>query len=224
MENRYSRNITTLSEEENLSLKKKKVLVLGCGGLGGYVLEMLARLGVGQLTALDGDVFEASNLNRQILSTEEVLGLSKTAVAVEHLRKVNSQVQVVPLQKIFKEENAREICTGHDVIVDALDNIPSRLLLERTAEELGIPFVHGAIAGWYGQAATVFPGDRLLSRLYGDNTEPGAEKELGNPSFTPALIASLQVSEVVKLLIGRGDLLRNRIFYLDTLKQEFLFL
>jgi len=224
METRYSRNITTLSEEENTNLQRKKVLVLGCGGLGGYVLEMLARLGVGHLTALDGDVFEASNLNRQILSNEEVLGLSKTAVAVEHLKKVNSQVHVVPLQKIFKEENARDICAGHDVIVDALDNIPSRLLLERTAEELGIPFVHGAIAGWYGQVSTVLPGDRLLSRLYGDNIEAGAEKELGNPSFTPALIAALEVSEVVKLLIGRGDLLRNRIFYLDTLKQEFLFL
>ncbi len=224
MENRYSRNVSTLTEEENLSLRTKKVLVLGCGGLGGYILEMLARLGVGYLTALDGDVFEASNLNRQILATEEVLGLSKTAVAVEHLRKVNSQVQVVPLQKMFKEENAREICSGHHVVVDALDNIPSRLLLERTAEALEIPMVHGAIAGWYGQVATVFPGDRLLSRLYGGNGEPGAEKELGNPSFTPALVAALQVSEVVKILINRGDLLRHKIFYLDTLKQEFLFL
>jgi molybdopterin/thiamine biosynthesis adenylyltransferase len=128
------------------------------------------------------------------------------------------------LQKLFTENNAREICLGHDVLVDALDNIPSRLVLERTAEELQIPFVHGAIAGWYGQVATVLPGDRLLSRLYGENSEPGAEKELGNPSFTPALIASLQVSEVVKLLINRGELLRNRIFYLDTLNQEFLFL
>jgi len=217
---RYSRNMTTLSQEENDSLRSKKVCVVGCGGLGGYILEMLARLGVGTLTAVDGDSFDASNLNRQLLATETVLGLSKTTIAVERIKLINSDVKVNPVQSLLVEDNASQICRDHHVLVDALDNVHSRMLLQKTASNLKIPMVHGAIAGWYGQVTTILPGDDTLSKLYGDNEDRGIETELGNPSFTPALVASLQVAEVVKLLIGRGELLRGRIFYIDTLQQE----
>ncbi len=218
---RYSRNIATISEEENQSICNKKVCVVGCGGLGGYVIEMLARLGIGHIIAVDGDVFEESNLNRQILSDVESLGIKKALAARERIKKVNPLVQVEAITKRLTAENAKQIIDNADVVVDALDSIETRLLLEAFCQELEIPLVHGAIAGWYGQVCTVLPGERTLSRFYKDKSLSGVEKKLGNPSFTPALIASMQVSEVLKLLIKRGDLLNKKILLIDLLRHEY---
>lgn len=218
---RYSRNIKTLSVEENESLKDCKVAVVGCGGLGGYVIEMLGRLGVGKLVAIDGDVFEESNLNRQILSDSYSLGIKKAERAKERMGKVNPDIEVEAVTDWLTESNGRDILQNCDVVVDALDSIETRLMLEELCEELEIPLVHGAIGGWYGQVTTVLPGDRTLSRFYKGKSMQGIEKKLGNPSFTPALAASIEVSEVVKLLIKRGELLRRKILLVDLLEQEY---
>ncbi|MGR6836440.1 HesA/MoeB/ThiF family protein [Syntrophomonas erecta] len=217
---RYIRNMNTLSPEENASLKDRRVAVVGCGGLGGYVLEMLGRLGIGYLTAIDGDVFEESNLNRQLLSDVKSLGMSKAIRARQRLQEVNPLIKVQAVNQLLSPDNARELLAGHQVIVDAVDSAPARLLVQDTCEKLNIPMVHGAIGGWYGQVATIFPGDRILNLLYSNGRE-GVEKEQGNPSFTPALIAAIQVSEVVKVLIGRGNLLRHQLLYIDLLHQEY---
>lgn len=222
MLDRYKRNIKTLSEEENEKLKDFKVCVVGCGGLGGYVIEMLGRLGIGYITVVDGDVFDESNLNRQILSDESSLGMNKAEKAVKRMEKVNSNIEVTAVKEMFTEKNGKEILEDHDVIVDALDSIDVRLLLQNLCEELNIPLVYGAIAGWYGQVSTILPGDRTLDIIYaGQNNFNGIEVELGNPSFTPAQISSVQASEVVKLLIGRGQILRNKILFIDMLNQEY---
>lgn len=219
--NRYARNFNTLSREEHEQLVKSKVCVIGCGGLGGHIIEMLGRLGVGNITAVDGDVFEESNLNRQILATENTLGQSKAKVAKERMKTVNSEINVEAIVEYVDESNVQKILAGHQVIIDALDNIPSRLVLQDACQELKLPLVHGAIAGWYGQVTTIFPGEATLSKIYGKDIAKGAEKELGNPSFTPALIASIEVSEVVKILIDRGDLLRNKLLFVNVLEQEY---
>ena len=218
---RYSRNMLTLSPEENDLLKTFRVCVIGCGGLGGYVIEMLGRLGVGHITAVDGDVFEESNLNRQILSSMDSLGKSKALEAKNRMDKVNPLIEVNVVYERMNEINGLEILKDHDVIVDALDSISTRILLEGMAEELNIPLIHGAIAGWYGQVSTVFPGDRTISKLYPEPNIKGLEKELGNPSFTPALVASIEVSEVLKVLIGRGSPLRHKLLYLNLLDNEY---
>jgi molybdopterin/thiamine biosynthesis adenylyltransferase len=218
---RYSRNIATLSIEENESLSQRKVCVIGCGGLGGYIIEMLGRLGIGHITAVDGDVFEESNLNRQLLSDVEVLGSKKALIAQQRMSKVNPLVTVTAVTERLTKANGKHILNGADVVVDALDNIESRLILEALCEELNIPLVHGAIAGWYGQVSTVLPGDKLLSRFYAAKDLQGAEKIYGNPSFTPALVASIEVSEVLKLLVGRGELLNKKILLIDLLRQEY---
>lgn len=218
---RYSRNISTLSIEENENLKDFKACVVGCGGLGGYVIEQLGRLGVGTITAVDGDVFEESNLNRQLLSHMDNLGCSKAHAAEERMKRVNPLIKVIPVQQRLNMDNGLDIIKGHDVIIDALDNIESRLILEELAEKAGIPLVHGAIAGWFGQVTTVFPGDRTLSRLYPNEAKHGIEKELGNPSFTPAMTASIEVAEAVKVLIKRGDLLRKKVLIINLLNQEY---
>lgn len=218
---RYSRNMNMLSPEENASLSKYKVCVVGCGGLGGYIIEMLARLGIGHLTVVDGDVFEETNLNRQLLSDMNSLGKSKALAAKERVNKVNPLINVKAISGKLTEENGLEILIGHDVVVDALDSIDTRLLIQKQTEELNIPLVHGAIAGWYGQVTTIFPGDRTLELLYSNKEKRGLEAELGNPSFIPALIASIEVSEVLKILINRGELLRKKLLLINTLNQEY---
>ena len=103
-----------------------------------------------------------------------------------------------------------------------LDSVPVRLALAATCTELAIPLVHGAIAGWYGQVATLLPGDQTLQRLYGRReTGPGVELQLGNPAFTPALVASMQAAEVCKILLGEGDLLRHRTLLINLLEMSF---
>lgn len=218
---RYSRNKNMMSDEEIQKLHDMRVCVLGCGGLGGYVIEMLARLGVGYLTVVDGDCFDVTNLNRQLLSTVEALGQSKAEAAKARVAAVNPEVTVTAVTVFLDEHNAVDVLTGHHVIVDALDQIDLRKMVAKVCTQLEIPLVHGAIAGWYGQVATILPGDRTLERIYGTDRQRGAELQLGNPSFTPALVASLQVSEVLKLLLNRGELLTNAMLLIDLFYNDF---
>jgi molybdopterin-synthase adenylyltransferase len=121
VEKRYIRNENMLTREENLSLRSKKVAVAGCGGLGGHIIEQLARLGVGHITAVDGDIFDETNLNRQLLSNVETLGKPKASAARDHIARVNPEVKMNAVNDFLVEENARQILEGHDVICDALD-------------------------------------------------------------------------------------------------------
>lgn len=195
--------------------------MVGCGGLGGHIVDQLARLGIGHITAVDGDVFDETNLNRQLLSNVDNVGKSKALAAKEHAIRVNPDIYLEPLSVYVHEANAEEITKGYDVICDALDNVSSRFILQKFAEKNGVPMVYGAIAGWYGQVATIFPGDKLLERLYRRDQDKGVEQNVGNPSFTPALVASIQVAEVLKILTGKGTLLRNRLLMVNTFEQEF---
>ena len=219
--NRYIKNQNMLSAVENQSLRNFRVAVVGCGGLGGYLIEMLARLGVGHITAIDGDVFDVSNLNRQLLALPGNIGKSKAMEAKERVLAVNPEISVNPVSSFLTKENAGEILGRHHVICDALDNITARLMLQEAAESLSIPLVHAAIAGWYAQVCTVMPGDKTLNRIYPEDLSRGEEAELGNPSFTPGLAASVQVSEVLKILIGRGSLLRNKLLVINTLDNHY---
>ncbi|MBP9499563.1 MAG: HesA/MoeB/ThiF family protein [Acetoanaerobium sp.] len=212
---RYSRNKNLMSDDEITLLSQKKVCVLGLGGLGGYIVEMLSRIGVGSLTLVDGDVFDETNLNRQLFSSMNNLGSSKALEAEKRVRGINPLTKVIPVYEFIDSSNAMKIIANHDVIVDALDSIDLRKYIAKVCTELNLPLVHGAIAGWYGQVATIYPNDTTLDILYPKDIKRGIEKELGNPSFTPALVASIQVSEVIKLLLNRGDLLRNSFMMID---------
>lgn len=219
---RYQRNQRMISTAQQLQLFRSRVVVVGAGGLGGYILEQLARLGIGQLVSIDADVFEENNLNRQLLSTPAKLGEAKVEVAAERIGEVNPAVTLKPVRELFSKANGAALLADVDCVVDAVDNMTARLELEAVCEELGVPLVHGAIAGWYGHVATVFPGDRTLQKIYRHWTGgKGIEQQLGNPSFTPATAASLQVGEVCKVLLGQGALLRNRKVSFNLLDMEF---
>ena len=217
MEARYARNIPALTEAECGLLRQKKVLVVGCGGLGGHILDQLARIGIGSIRAVDGDVFEETNLNRQLLSSLPLLGVSKTKSAAEHISRVNPDVTVEAAETFLTESNAMELIADCDVVLDALDNMQSRKILASACEKAGIPYVYGAISGWVAQAAVSMPGDHLIDTLYPEGTVLRDKSVL---SFTPALCASLQVSLCVKLLTGRA-VETGRVYYFDLLNLEF---
>jgi molybdopterin/thiamine biosynthesis adenylyltransferase len=213
---RYQRNREMISLPQQLALFRSRVAVVGCGGLGGYIIEELARLGIGGIVAVDPDVFQEHNLNRQLYATPDQLGRKKVEAAACRVAAVNPAVTFRPVAEAFAELNGDELLRGVAVAVDALDSIPARLLLAEMCDRRGIPMVHGAIAGWYGRLATQFPGDGTLQRIYPRNRElPGIEVSQGNPSFTPAVIAGLEVAEVVKILLNVGEPIRNRWLNID---------
>jgi len=215
---RYQRNLGVVSPSEQIKLLQSKVAIIGAGGLGGTVLELLARIGIGKLIIADKDIIGDSNLNRQILSTETNLGQSKTEVAVKRVKEINSSIEITGHSVFIDSDNVKKIIEGAEVVVDALDNLPVRFILQQACRELNIPLVHGAIAGFNGQLTTIFPQDKGLELIYGSNKdlpEHGSEVELGAPTVTPALIASLEAQEVFKILLKRGKLFRNRLLYLD---------
>lgn len=217
MNPRYERNVPALSEEECNILLGKRVLVVGCGGLGGHLIDMLARIGVGMLRVVDGDVFEPSNLNRQLLSEVPLLGVSKAKAAAAKISRINPEISVEVVDSFLTEKNVRKLLMFCDVVLDGLDNIESRRLLAKECERAGIPYIYGAVNGWVAQAAISMPGDHLVEKLY---PEGSVLKNKSVLSFTPALCASMQVSLCVKLLTGR-QVETGKLYYFDLLNQEY---
>ena len=217
MEPRYERNIPALTGAECLLLKSKRVLVVGCGGLGGHIIDMLTRIGIGSLRVVDGDVFDATNLNRQLLSQQPLLGTSKAKAAEAHAARVNPDVAVEAVDTFMTEENVQLLIAGCDIVMDALDNVSSRRILADACERAHIPYVYGAIQGWVAQAAVSMPGDGLIRKLFPEEVVIRDKSVL---SFTPAMCASMQTALCVKLLTGR-PVETGTIYYFDLLNQEY---
>ena len=217
MELRHSRNIPALSREEQALLAGKTLAVIGCGGLGGYLIELLCRVGVGTIRAVDGDVFEQSNLNRQLLSTMDTLGTPKAQAAAERVKAIDPGIRVEARCVYLDEHNARELISGCDAVVDALDSIEARRTLAKACEVLQIPLVFGGISGWVAQAAVSMPGDHLIETIFPESIEL---KDRSVLSFTPALCAAMQASLCVRLLAGR-PVKTGSISCFDLLNQEF---
>ncbi len=210
---RYARNLGTLGQEGQARLLSSRIVIVGLGGLGGHVLEQMTRVGIGHVTGIDPDVFDPSNLNRQLLSDVEALGMAKVDRAQERVQKVSPETDFLGLRT--RHADAPDaVWTRADLVFDCLDNIADRLSLAEMCARADCPLIHGAIAGWVGQVATVPPGSGLLNRLYPD-TGPGLEKALGTPPFTAALCASLMVAEGVKVLCSIPQGSPDRVAYVD---------
>ena len=216
MHQRYLNNLPALSRQEQELLHKKRVLVAGCGGLGGYITENLLRLGIGSITAVDGDSFDVSNLNRQLLATEATIGKSKAEAAKERAALVNPSVEFMAIGKYIAPENAADTVAGHDIAIDALDSISARLLLEDACAQADIPLIHGAVCGWCCQYGVSMPGSGLLKRIYSNATIMSG----GVLPFVPPFCAALQCTEAAKLLTGR-QLPTGRLYMYDLRSMEF---
>lgn len=217
MEERYIRNIPAISGSDCALLREKRVLVVGCGGLGGYLAELMLRLGVGTVRVADGDSFEASNLNRQILSETSNIGQNKAEAAAERAGRIDPCARVEVFACHMNEENVHELISGCDAVLDGLDNSVSRRILAKACSDSGIPYVFGAVDGWTAQAAVSMPGDGLIDSLYPEGVDIKGKSAL---CFTPALCASVQAALCTKLLLGRR-VDSGRLYYFDLLDQEF---
>lgn len=213
----------TYSAEDQASLLGSAAAVIGAGGLGGAVSLLLARTGVGRIIVCDGDGFDESNLNRQLLSNLDRLGINKALCAAEEISRINPVVTVEAHPVWADRGNLPGILDGAGVVVDCLDNMAARYQVEEAALAAGIPFVHGAVAGHEGLVMTVFPGDPGLKGLYGPDPaakEVSAEVFLGVPTVIPSFVASFQVSEAVKVLLGQPVVSRGRLVHLDLSAAE----
>jgi len=211
---RYDRNFNTFSPEEQKKLGASTVVIIGLGGLGGGVCEMLARVGIGRLVLVDGDVFEASNLNRQILSEERLMGVPKAEAARDRVKAVNSGIKVIHRIEFLDDRTLYETIKGSDVVMDCLDSIDTRFKLQDAAKKAGVPIVSGAIAGVTGQVTAIFPEDRGYALIYGEKSRKqgkGVETKTGNIAYCALFTAALQSSECVKIILSRGDILRNKL-------------
>ncbi|MGI6774013.1 HesA/MoeB/ThiF family protein [Acetomicrobium sp.] len=220
---RYARNIGTYGIFGQLLLLKSKVMVVGCGGLGGWNVEILARAGVGYLRLVDNDHFVAHNLNRQLLAMESSLQEQKVQAAAKRIKEVNSSVEVDICPCLFDEKTAERLVEGMDVAIDALDNNRSRRLLFEVCRSKEIPVVHGAIGGFIGQVKVIMPGDPHPFEILGEDVpDKGIEVKLGTPPQTPALIATIQANEAIKLLLKKGEILKDHLLWIDLEHNEWM--
>ncbi len=215
----FEENLGILTIEELESIKYSNVLLIGLGGLGGYIANSLARLGVTSMTLVDFDIFQLTNLNRQLFSMHSNLGMNKTEVIQIAIKKINPKCQIsIFNQKI--EAIDLDHLGGFDLIIDAVDNIETKCYLENLGERLNIPLIHGAVGGWYGQVGIILPGSKLLNKLYEDNQQ-GIEKIQKSPTFTPAIVANIMIAEMVKLITKKPSALINKIMLIDLLNHQY---
>jgi len=218
---RYARQIMIpqVGEKGQEKLKRAKVFIAGAGGLGSPVSIYLTAAGVGYIRLVDHDKVDLTNLNRQVAHWTADVGRKKVESAQEKLNMLNPNVTVETLSVTISEENVSELVAGFDLIVDAMDNLSTRYLLNKTAIEHTVPFFHGAVNGFEGRAMTVIPGKTACLRcLY---RGPVPESKFPVIGVAPAVIACIQATEVIKYLVGIGDLLANRLLAYDGLNLKF---
>lgn len=219
---RYGRQIIypDFGESGQERLKQSHVVVAGLGGLGCSASIYLASAGIGHITLVDCDVVVLSNLNRQVLHWEEDIGEKKPFSAVRKLAKLNPTINITPLFEKITQDNVRDIIKGANVVIDGMDNFETRFILNSGCVAEGIPFVHGGIYGFLGEITTIIPGETpCLACIF--PTTPKKEGTFPVFSVTPAFIAALQAAEAIKLLAGFGDLLTNRMLYINGTAMEF---
>jgi molybdopterin/thiamine biosynthesis adenylyltransferase len=212
---KYQRNFTTFSFEEQIRLLGSRACLLGLGGLGGLVLEFLARGGVGSIRAADGDVFEESNLNRQILSAPDNLGQSKAGAARARAGLVNPACEVEAWQRFIDQESAVDFVREGGVVIDALGGLAMRLELAEAAASAAIPVVTAGVAGHTGWVAVVAPGSACPAKLFAAGKGPGAEAVSGTPGPAVGAAAGIMAGAALDLLRGRRPGLWDRMLVFD---------
>ena len=214
---RYQRQIlfTPFGRRGQARLKDAHVLVAGVGGLGSPVAMYLCVSGVGTLSIVDADTVALSNLNRQLLHWESDIGVRKVDSAKEKLVGMNPRVNVVAFGKRITPETVGSMLVGVDVVVDCLDNMASRYVLNRACVAAGIPFIHGGVYGMMGQLTTILPGTTPCLECIFPRKEEASQGPIPVFGPTAGMIASLQALEAIKLLSETGTLLAGRLLYLN---------
>jgi molybdopterin/thiamine biosynthesis adenylyltransferase len=229
-----SRQHGIINEEEQLKLKNSLITVVGCGGIGGAAAEMLVRMGVTKIKVVDHDRFETSNLNRQIMSNNSKIGLLKSKVTGNALIEINPLLEIEVITEKLTQHNVHQILKKSDLVIDALDNLITRIIMSRKTIEMNIPFIHGAIHGTKGQITTFTNKTPTYEELF---KLPSFRKELDSeilgkiqklnqdipPSISavPNIVGCLQAFEALKLITFRGaPILAPEMLIFDLFKKS----
>lgn len=223
-----------INKKEQLKLKNSKIAVIGCGGIGGAAVEMLVRMGAENLKIVDKDTFDISNINRQLMSSFDAIDQPKTRVTEGVLRSINPFLQVEIFDQELNQENVHDILKGSNLVIDALDNLISRILVSRCAYHLNIPFIHGAIHGTMGQITTFTPKTPQYEEIF---KLPSLNQDLNQDIISkvhkmnqnvppvigpvPNIVGCLQASEALKIITGKGNpIIAPEVLMFDLLKKE----
>jgi molybdopterin/thiamine biosynthesis adenylyltransferase len=210
------RNFPSLSAADQLALWRSRVLLIGLGGLGGCQAQLLARAGVGRLYLADGDCFTPSNLNRQLLATSETLGQNKALVTARHLRQINEALEVEAIPEFLDQRRLQNFLPEVQVVLDALDTLAARREIVAAAKEAGVPVVHGAVSGAFGQVTTILPQDPGESSWLSPVAAPSEpETAPGVLGPTVTLTASLQAMEALRLLLKQAPAYHGVLAHFD---------
>lgn len=206
-----------IGPEGQRRLAQAKVLVVGVGGLGSPIAIYLAAAGVGTLGLVDDDVVSVSNLQRQVLYCEQQQGLLKAECARQRLEALNSDITVNVYRTRLTADNARNLVAQYDIVVDGTDNFAARYAISDACEALGKPYVYGAIGGLDGQVAVLCKGSATYRTLYPDNVdkEKFAPIDKAVAGVTPAVVGSVEASQVMQLVCGYGSPLVDRLWTID---------
>ena len=224
---RYSRHIILqdVGVEGQMKITEAKVLVVGSGGLGAPALLYLAAAGVGTLGVIDGDVVDLTNLQRQVIHFTPDINKPKVISAKEKIEKINPNVKVNAIQDLLRAENALDIIKDYDVVIDGTDNFPAKFLINDTCVMANKPFSHGGILRFDGQTMTVIPHKSACYRCVFVQPPPADAAPscslAGVLGAMAGVLGTLQATETLKYIVGKGDLLINRMMIFDAMKMKF---
>ncbi len=220
---RYDRQIMVddWGKKGQEKIKDSTVLIAGAGGLGCPAALYLTAAGVGKIVLVDKDEFELSNLNRQVLAWEKDIGQPKAESVAGKLRALNSHVEIEARVMEITRENVSSVLKGSTVVVDAMDNWPTRFLLNQECVTQRIPFVHAGIYGLYGQITTIIPGKGPCLRCI-LSEDPNDVTTFPVIGATPGMFAMLQVMEVLKILVGFGETLAGKLLLFDGERMDYV--
>jgi len=224
--NYYSRQIvmTEMGYNAQLKLKNAKACLVGLGGLGSPAATQLVAMGVGHLRLVDRDVVELANLHRQHLYGVDTIGYPKVEVAAKRLQSLNPYVELEPLPLSINEANAEDLVRGVDVVIDGLDSMAARYAVNRACVKLGVPYVFGAAITTTGNLSTIIPGETACLECFYGNLDDKKLPKCSVVGVHPSLvniIASLEVSEAIKILTGKQPRLANKLLHFDLDEMEF---
>lgn len=223
--NRYSRNILVenFGIEGQQKLFKARVLVIGAGGLGSPVLYYLAAAGIGTLGIIDYDAVDVSNLQRQIIHRTDDIGVSKVVSASEKIRALNPEIVVNTYCDRLTDDNAADYVGAYDFVVDCCDSFTAKFLIDDICVYASKPYSHGAVVAMCGEVMTYTPGNASYRHVFG---EPPAEDAASAPQegvigAVAGIVGSIQAAEAIKYFTGIGELLTNRILFIDGKTMQF---
>lgn len=218
---RYQRQLTlpNFSERDQIRLRESKVLIVGAGGLGSPIIAYLSAAGVGELLIADNDTVSLSNLQRQVLYREAHLGASKAIIAAQEAEQLNSTIKATAITERISEENIDAYAKGCTLLIDACDNFATRYILDKTSQELAIPYLYGAVEEYQGQIALFHYGNSKMgySDLFPLPDEAKEKQSIPVLGAVAGAVGCMIATEAIKALLERETALANALLLYDAI-------